>query len=84
MLTFEQQNVRNRNINISKRNVRYWIITFNFNNVQPIEFKVRSLPEFANVVGIPIHTLKKIIYDNDYNTKKYIDFLKYTTFQAVY
>ena len=64
--------------------VRYWIITFQFNNVQPIEFKVRSLSEFSTISGIPIHTIKKLIYDNEYHSKKYSELLKYTNFQAVY
>ena len=68
----------------AKNKVRYWIVTFTFQNIQPFEFKVRSLPELATVSGIPLQTLKRIIYDPDYHSKKYSDFLKYVEFQAVY
>ena len=82
MLEFEPQQITNRPL--EKRMVRYWIITFTFNNIQPIEFKVRSLPQFATLSGIPIATLKHIVYNTNYHSKKYADFMKYCQFQAVY
>ena len=80
MLQFEIPQNKNPKFN---RVVRYWIVIFRFPNLQPIEFRVRSIPELSVITGIPVQSLKRIIYDNKYNTKKYADFLKYCEFNPI-
>ena len=81
MLTFEVQPNDNPK---HKRIVKYWKLTIQFPNLNKMEFRVRSTNEVANITGIPLQTLKKILYDKTYNTKKYNEFIKYVECVPVY
>lgn len=71
-------------INKNKQKVIYWKVTFTFPQMNPLEFKVRSIKEFSKITGIKDITLRKIVYDKKYHSKKYDTALKYMTIEPVY
>ena len=68
MLHFERQPTKDPK---HKRVVKYWIVSIKIPNVKDMTFQVRSVAEIADITGIPLQTLKKIVYEKDkYKTKK--------------
>ena len=50
-----------------------------------MSFRVRSTGEVANITGIPLQTLKKMIYDkNNYKTKRYKEFMQYVECKHIF
>lgn len=82
MLTFERQPSKDPK---HKRIVKYWIITIQFSHVNKMEFRARSISEISDITGIPLQTLKKLIYEkNTYKTKRYTEFIKYVECKPVF
>ena len=81
MLEFEYPPIQDKT---RKRAVRYWLVSIQFENVKPMEFRVRSIPELCEITGIKLPTMKKILYAEGYKTKRFDELLKFTTFTPVY
>lgn len=80
MLHLDTPCVNNKN----KPRLVYWKVVIAFPHINPLEFKVSTLAEFALITGIKYVTLRRIVYDKNYNSKKYNDLLQYTTVTPVY
>ena len=82
MLEFERQPSSDPK---RKRIVKYWLITIKFPNLNNMSFRLRSTGEVADVTGIPLQTLKKMIYDKDnYKTKRYKEFMQYVECKLIF
>ena len=64
--------------------ITHWKLTIALPNVRPLEFKVRSIKQLANVLEMNETTLRKIVYDKKYHSKRYEDFLRYVTLEPQY
>ena len=64
--------------------ITYWKLTISLPNVNPLEFKVSSIKQLSDILGIKETTLRKIVYTPNYNSKRYNDFLKHITLTAHY
>ena len=72
------------NTSNTKQHILYWKLSINFPNIVPLEFKVASIKQLADVLGIKETTLRKIVYSENYNSKRYGDFLKHVTLTPHY
>ena len=64
--------------------ITYWKLTIALPNVKPLDFKVRSIKQLATILEMNETTLRKIIYDKHYHSKRYEEFLKYVTLTPQY
>ena len=67
-----------------KKRVIYWKVTVAFPQIKPLEFKVSTLSEFALLTGINYITLRRIVYDKNYHSKRFDTVFKYITINPVY
>ena len=65
-------------------NILYWTLTISFPNIASLSFKVFSISQLANILEMKEVTLKKILYNPSYNSKKYAIMLKYVSIAPVY
>ena len=65
--------------NTKTQMIIYWKLVIQLPNVNPLEFKVSSIKQLSNILGIKETTLRKIVYKSDYHSKRYRDLLKYIT-----
>ena len=68
----------------NKPRLVYWKVVIAFPHVNPLEFKVSTLSEFALITGINYITLRRIVYDKQYKSKKYDTLFKHTTITPIY
>ena len=84
MLHFiEPQNTTPTNNN-GKPCITYWKLVIQLPNVNALEFKVSSIKKLADIIGIKETTLRRIVYDQGYHSKKYDEFLKCITLTPHY
>ena len=81
MLEFEYPPIEDKS---RKKVVRYWLVSLKFENVKPMEFRVRSITDICEITGIKVNTLKKILYDESYQTKRFNELLRFASFTPVY
>ena len=62
----------------------YWKIVIKIPNFNNLECKIHSLQELSNVTGVNQSTLQKILYDKNYNSKKYKEALQMIKIEPVY
>ena len=68
----------------ANKRVVYWKITVSFPEIKSLEFKVATLSEFALLTSINYITLRKIVYDKNYHSKKYDTAFKHISITPVY
>ena len=81
MLHYIEPTSINNNANTT---ITYWKLTIALPNVKPLDFKVRSIKQLATILEMNETTLRKIVYDKHYHSKRYEDFLKYVTLTPQY
>ena len=62
----------------------FWKFVIRLPNVNPLEFKVSSIKQLSDILGIKETTLRKIVYKPDYHSKRYRELLKYITLTPQY
>ena len=67
----------------SKR-IIYWKVVVKFPNINPLEFRISSIREFADITGINDATLRQIVYNKNYKSKKYDNVFKHISLKPVY
>ena len=72
------------NTNKEKKRIIYWKVVIALPQINPLEFKVSTLSEFALLTGINYITLRRIVYDKKYNSKKYDTLFKHVSITPVY
>ena len=70
--------------NQDNKKVIYWKVTLAFPQIKPLEFIVSTLSEFALITGIKYLTLRKIVYDKSYHSKRFDTVFKYVSITPVY
>ena len=70
--------------NTNNNTIVYWKLTIALPNVKPLDFKVRSIKQLASILEMNETTLRKIVYDKKYHSKRYQDFLKYVRLTPQY
>ena len=65
--------------NAKTQMIIYWKLVIQLPNINPLEFKVSSIKQLSNILGIKETTLRKIIYKPDYHSKRYSKLLKQIT-----
>ena len=65
-------------------NITYWKLVISFPHTKPLEFKVASLKQLADILEIKETTLRKIVYEPQYNSKKFKELLTYVSISAQY
>ena len=68
----------------NQRKFDFWMVEINFDHIQPICLKYKSLHQIAEHWKIKDATLRKIVYDSNYHSKKYIDLVNHINIYAVY
>lgn len=48
-----------------------FIVEINLPNLKPIQVKAQNIRELSNLLGIQYNTLRKIIYNENYKSKRY-------------
>ena len=68
----------------NKKAILYWIVSIEFPGMNPLQFSVSSIKHFSIITGIKDTTLRKLVYDKNYNSKKYGDAFKHIKLAPVY
>ena len=67
-----------------KKKIIYWKVSIKFPDLNPLEFKVLSINELSKIIGMKDITLRKIVYDKKYKSRKYAEMVKYLKVEPVY
>ena len=70
--------------NTKTQMIIYWKLVIRLPNVNPLEFKVSSIKQLSDILGIKETTLRKIVYKHDYHSKRYNELFKYITLTPQY
>ena len=68
----------------NQQKIDFWMVEINFDHIQPICLRYKSLRQIADHWNIKDATLRKIVYDTNYHSKKYIDLINHIKITAVY
>ena len=66
------------------RRIIHWKMIVKLPELLPVVFIANSLRDIVNFLGIKEVTLRKILFDKTYHSKKYSETLKYVSFEPVY
>ena len=66
------------------KSIKYVIARFKFKSLPAFDIEYHSIEYLADKLKINVNTLKKIIYNKNYKSKKYDDLIKYVEFIPVY